>query len=237
METLTPHPAHPPRQVRSVTARVLSHDTRWCVLRWRVEGTRDLVIPPFAGRARSDGLWQATCFELFVRPVLPAFHHNPATSACKPDSAHPEPVEGGARHLELGAGVTRILRQAQDERGGESGDTQARAGENASYTEFNFAPSERWAAYDFTAYRTGMAQRPAARAPVITPRRGSDVLICDVAIPADMLPARPWNYGLTAVLEEAGGTKSYWAMAHAKDHPDFHDPACHAGWLAAPTTP
>jgi hypothetical protein len=42
----------------------------------------------------------------------------------------------------------------------------------AGYSEFNFAPSERWAAYDFTGYRDGRTDRPATRAPVITPRRG-----------------------------------------------------------------
>jgi len=31
--------------------------------------------------------------------------------------------------------------------------------------------------------------------------------------------------GLTAVIEETGGVKSYWALAHASREPDFHDPA------------
>ena len=103
-----------------------------------------------------------------------------------------------------------------------------------AYSEFNFAPSERWAAYDFTGYRTGMAERAMARAPVITPRRGGDVLFCDVAIASATLPPLPWRYGLTAVLEEAGGVKSYWALAHPAEKPDFHDPACLGAWLAAP---
>jgi hypothetical protein len=103
-----------------------------------------------------------------------------------------------------------------------------------AYSEFNFSPSERWAAYDFSAYRAGMAQRAMARGPVITPRRGADVLFCDVAIPTPALPPRPWRYGLTAVLEEAGGVKSYWAMAHAGDKPDFHHPTCLGATLAAP---
>ena len=28
----------------------------------------------------------------------------------------------------------------------------------------------------------------------------------------------------TAVIEEADGTKSYWALAHPSDKPDFHHP-------------
>ena len=73
-----------------------------------------------------------------------------------------------------------------------------------------------------------------ARAPVITPRRGGDVLFCDVAIASATLPPLPRRYGLTAVLEEAGGVKSYWALAHPAEKPDFHDPACLGAWLAAP---
>ena len=40
-----------------------------------------------------------------------------------------------------------------------------------------------------------------------------------------------------AVLEEQGGTKSYWAMAHPDAEPDFHAPACFAAELAAPAMP
>jgi hypothetical protein len=34
--------------------------------------------------------------------------------------------------------------------------------------------------------------------------------------------------GLSAVIEEKDGTKSYWAIAHPAEKPDFHDPACFA---------
>ena len=180
---LVPHPAHPPVHVRGVAARVVSIDADWCVLRWKVDGAGAVIVPPFAGRARTDRLWQATCFEMFV--------------------AHALSPEGGAH----------------------------------GYCEFNFAPSERWAAYDFAGYRDGMAARAMARPPVITPRRGGDVLFCDVAIAAGCLPPRPWRYGLTAVIEEGDGAKSYWAIAHGRDGPDFHDAACHAAWLAAPGWP
>jgi hypothetical protein len=36
------------------------------------------------------------------------------------------------------------------------------------------------------------------------------------------------------VLEEQGGHKSYWALAHEGDAPDFHDPACFLETVAAP---
>lgn len=157
-----------------MAARILSFDHNWLTLRWKVDGAGALVLPPFAGRARTDGLWQATCFELFVRA--------PGAEA---------------------------------------------------YAEFNLSPSEHWAAYDFTGYRAGMVARVMERPPVCTPRRGKSVLIFDAAIPASALPPRPWDYGLTAVIEEEGGIKSYWAMAHPPEKPDFHDPACMAARLAA----
>ena len=180
METyeLVSHPAFPPLAVSTVQARMLALDTNWLTLRWRVEGTVQLVLPPFAGKRRTDGLWQTTCFELFIKP------------------------DGG----------------------------------NA-YAEFNLSPSQRWAAYDFSAYRDGMAERPIPRNPVCTPRRGQSVLIFDAAIPAAALPPLPWQYGLTAVIEETGGQKSYWAIAHREDKPDFHSEACFAARHAAPAAP
>jgi hypothetical protein len=200
---LIAHPLHPPLRVRSVAARVLSLDANWCVLRWKVEGAADLVVPGFAGQGRQDGLWQTTCFELFVsKGALPQGEGWVGVSGA--DGVRDHSVCGPL----LSAGA---------------------------YSEFNCSPSERWAAYDFTGYRTGMAARPVTRAPVITPRRGGDVLFCDVAIPVETLPPLPWRYGPAAVLEEAGGVKSYWAIAHPPEKPDFHDPACLGAWLAAPT--
>lgn len=105
------------------------------------------------------------------------------------------------------------------------------------YVELNLSPSERWAAYDFEAYRTGMAERPIRRAPTITPRRGGDVLILDAALRLADLPSPPWQLGISAVLEEEGGALSYWALAHPADRPDFHHPDCFALSLEPPDAP
>jgi hypothetical protein len=100
----------------------------------------------------------------------------------------------------------------------------ARGGDDG-YTEFNLSPSERWAAYDFAGYREGMAERAAARDPVCTLRHVGKLAIFDAAIPVPALPPLPWRFGLTAVIEEEGGSKSFWAAAHGKEQPDFHDEA------------
>jgi len=236
---LIAHPAHPPVGVRRVTARVLSYDANWCVVRWKVEGAAGVVVPAFAGNKRTDGLWQATCFELFVAPFKNGKKLTPGAIMTS-TPVRPEPVKGCAptpAQQALGGGVARLLRPAQDERSGDE-ECGERDGERAlavtRYSEFNFAPSERWAAYDFTGYRASMTDRAMARAPVITPRRGGDMLFCDVAIPIAHLPPLPWRYALTAVIAEVGGAKSFWAPTHGGERPDFHDLACLAGVLAAP---
>ena len=43
-----------------------------------------------------------------------------------------------------------------------------------------------------------------------------------------------WQMGLSAVLEETDGTKSYWALAHPPGAPDFHHPDCFALDIPAP---
>ncbi|MBX7481304.1 DOMON-like domain-containing protein [Qipengyuania qiaonensis] len=65
---LEPHSAHPPLAVTSIEARVIGRDENWLRLRWRIEGSVNLVVPAFAGKGRADELWQTTCFELFLRP-------------------------------------------------------------------------------------------------------------------------------------------------------------------------
>ncbi len=102
------------------------------------------------------------------------------------------------------------------------------------YVELNLSPSERWAAYDFSSYREGMAERPFPREPAITPRIGQDLAIIDAAIPLQGLPDSGSAMGLCAVIEEEGGVISYWAMAHGGEKPDFHDAACFAARLEPP---
>ena len=66
--SLTAHPTHPPLAVKAIEARVIGHDANWLRLRWRIEGAGQLVVPPFAGKGRADGLWKTTCFEAFLKP-------------------------------------------------------------------------------------------------------------------------------------------------------------------------
>ena len=97
------------------------------------------------------------------------------------------------------------------------------------YREWNFAPSGDWAAYEFTGYRDGMIPAEIDADPYIRMEDNFTwwALGATIAVPADT----NWQLGLSAVLEEKDGTKSYWALAHREEKPDFHDPGCFAAHL------
>lgn len=62
------HPASPCDYVSAVTARVDQLSTDLLVVYYQVEGDIDqLQLPPQRRSAHTDGLWQHTCFEAFVR--------------------------------------------------------------------------------------------------------------------------------------------------------------------------
>lgn len=138
-------------------------------LTFAIEGGEDVLFPSPAPPVRTDGLWQATCFELFVKP------------------------EG-----------------------------------QAGYLEFNFSPSGAWAAYAFDGYRTGM-RNIEITGPVIQRIDGG----ISVSLDLPPLPQGPWHVGLSAIIEEHGGAKSYWALAHPPGKPDFHHADCFALELPA----
>jgi hypothetical protein len=99
------------------------------------------------------------------------------------------------------------------------------------YHEWNFAPSGQWAAYDFTGYRDGMAHSEVGAAPYI--RLEDNLTWCTLGATIAADAGTEWRLGLSAVLEEKDGTKSYWALAHPPgDKPDFHHPDCFAAKLA-----
>lgn len=92
------------------------------------------------------------------------------------------------------------------------------------YREWNFAPSGNWAAYDFTAPREGMSRAEVGAPPYIRMEDNFTwwTVGATIAVEAEL----QWELGLSAVLEEQDGTKSYWALAHGEGPPDFHNPDC-----------
>jgi len=88
-----------------------------------------------------------------------------------------------------------------------------------AYDEFNFSPSTQWAVYRFVSYRAGMT-KPDVLAPRVEGGIEDDAYVLHAAF--DLPGDGPWVMGLSAVIEEADGTKSYWALRHAPGKPDFH---------------
>ena len=93
------------------------------------------------------------------------------------------------------------------------------------YQEWNFAPSGDWAAYDFAAYREGMREADVASPPYIRMEDNLTWWTMGATIAVDA--ATRWELGLSAVLEQNDGSKSFWALAHPDSaKPDFHHPDC-----------
>jgi hypothetical protein len=96
------------------------------------------------------------------------------------------------------------------------------AGEGPGYREFNFSPSGEWAVYDFRGYRDG-GELEMASAPGIAASRRGDRLDLEAEIPMACLPTGgALRVGLSAVVEDAHGMLSYWALRHPAGPPDFH---------------
>jgi hypothetical protein len=95
-----------------------------------------------------------------------------------------------------------------------------------AYFEFNFAPSSHWAAYAFDRYREGMTAPAEAGPPQIEVQSSATELQVRVRLALSGLPrlpaGAPWRLGLSAVIEEAGGRRSYWALTHPPGKADFH---------------
>jgi hypothetical protein len=181
--SLVPHPDFPCEALTGIEVEMMRAAPAALTLRYFMRGDIERVrLPPLANSERTDGLWQHTCFEAFLR-----------------------------------------------------------SGTSAAYREFNYAPSTQWAAYRFTGYREGMSQVIELAAPAISLRHTDGLLEMEVALNlealTDVARAASWRMGLSAVIEETGGRKSYWALAHPPGKPDFHHADCFALELPRASSP
>jgi len=166
-KSLTCHIDTPCAAVRDVYVEVGSPPQGALCLRYELTGDlAQIRIPEPQPAIAVDGLWQHTCFELFIA------------------------VEGETR-----------------------------------YHEFNFSPSGQWAAYAFSDYRMRSAWT-VNQAPLIRFTRTNGHVQLEAVIAAVDLPrniaCKPFQLGLTAVIEAIDGSRSYWALHHPDAHPDFH---------------
>ena len=94
---------------------------------------------------------------------------------------------------------------------------------DGGYLELNLSPSRRWASYCFDGYREGM--RPADARPLALHVDAAQThfrlrATIDLGEPL----AGQTRLGLSAVIETLAGDRSYWALAHPAEKPDFHHP-------------
>jgi hypothetical protein len=169
---------------------------------------------------------------------------------------HPESRSSAVRHVEVDAARKRagglVLRYAVSGNIGELAlpavtaptrvdelwrhtcfEAFIRPAAGEAYYELNFAPSTQWAAYRFDSYRTGMRAAGDIAALRSEVDRGGNRFTLEATVrwdeSSELGRAATWRLGLSAVLEEADGGKSYWALAHPPGKkPDFHHADCFA---------
>ena len=94
-----------------------------------------------------------------------------------------------------------------------------------SYYEFNFSPSNLWAAYAFDCYRV-RREWVIKQVPSITVSQSQSNYQLDAVInmaDLELLSAQQsWLIGLSAVLETQQHELSYWALKHPGAQPNFH---------------
>ena len=116
-----------------------------------------------------------------------------------------------------------------------------RASSGAEYYEFNFAPSTEWAVYRFGSYRSGMRVAAEISALPIKVLSSPDCYTLQASLDLDCLSGLPrkalWRIGLSALIEDTSGHKSYWALAHPPGKPDFHHADCFALEFSPPVQP
>jgi hypothetical protein len=100
--------------------------------------------------------------------------------------------------------------------------------ETGEYHEFNFSPSTEWAVYRFSGYRAGMVAAEPWQPRSIEIGRDPKRLTLDAEanlhglVPKQASPCL--RAAVSAVIEAADGSFSYWALAHPPGKPDFHHP-------------
>jgi hypothetical protein len=99
--------------------------------------------------------------------------------------------------------------------------------DSPGYYELNFSPSGEWAAYRFSAYRTGMVPADGIGVPTTHVEVSGQGLEMQAAIAIEairhaMQPPKTLRIALAAVIEARNGKLSYWAHHHPPGKPDFH---------------
>jgi hypothetical protein len=108
----------------------------------------------------------------------------------------------------------------------------------ASYHEFNLAPSHEWQIYAFRAYRDLIPLVCSSSSPIVATNSTANRLELDARIALTGLSAMhahsSLRLGLSAVIESRNRFLSFWVLSHPAAKPDFHNAAAFALRLEAP---
>lgn len=197
---LRPHPAVPPDAVSAVTCGLSWRRAGDCVIDFIVaEPAEALSLPRAVRAARAEGLWQTTCFELFLkRPGEDGYLEFNFSPSGQWAAWTFEGYRRGRADLDMAA---PIITTADPER-------------------YALAAEERGLALGLDPEVARILAQATA------PEEGTvSQFALSVALSDPVLATQgPWLASLSAVIEEAHGAQSYWALVHPSDKPDFHHP-------------
>lgn len=96
------------------------------------------------------------------------------------------------------------------------------------YHEVNVAPSGDWNVYAFDSYREGMREERRIGFLDISTRHSADRYSVEFTLSLGEfgLSNRPLRLGLSAVITHTDEGRSYWALCHSGNRPDFHNASC-----------
>ncbi len=208
---LVPHPDMPPGEVAGITCTLTFADAGNWSIGFSVTPSESLVLPHPVRPQREDGLWQRTCFELFIRDPASGryLEFNLSPSGCWAAYAF-ETYRAG--HSELSIKPISITTSDPE---------QFTLGMRQRLEDLGLDQEFIDAMLAQPLGDAGPAPATAFALNAICDNSGFDF-------------AADCEIGISAVIEETDGTKSYWALAHPPGKPDFHHPACFAATLPAP---
>ena len=209
--SLVAHPEHPAKAVGKVGCSIVWRDAGHWALDFFVEAPpARLRLPAAAPPERTDGLWEATCFELFLLDANGGYFEFNFSPSGQWAAYRFDAYREGMRPLD----VARPLVLTADP-------AQFAASMAARLIELGIEPE--------------LARSMAADGSVAGTGPGASQFTLSAVLEDSRLATCPvQRAGLNAVIEEADGTRSYWALAHPPGDPDFHHPDCFAFDLPPP---
>ena len=93
-----------------------------------------------------------------------------------------------------------------------------------NYWELNASPAGHWNILAFAGYRRGLMEETRIGARIRAQRRPHGFsLSCSIPVAALGYPG-PYRFAAAAILRMADGQRTFWAVRHPGEAPDFHHP-------------